>query len=59
VLGFERGNLLFLDCAWNFDGTAYRSTKFLLSLQVADIISPRLEPRLRNRLRSCGLQSLG
>jgi hypothetical protein len=49
--------------AWGFQGgwveTAHRYTKFLLGLQVPDIIKPRLEPSLSDRLHWCGLQGLG
>jgi hypothetical protein len=38
VVGLERGNVLFLDYAWDFDETAHHSTKFLIGLQVPDII---------------------
>jgi hypothetical protein len=38
--------------------TAYRSTKFLLGLQLPDIIGPRLEPCLSDSLHWCGLQGL-
>jgi len=58
VVGFERDNVLFFDCAWNFDGTANRSTKFLLGLQGSDIIALR-ETGWSDRLQWCGLQGLG
>jgi hypothetical protein len=56
VVGFERGNLLFLDCAWNFDETAYHSTKFLIGLHVADIIGPQLHFGLSDWLQWCRQQ---
>jgi hypothetical protein len=59
VAGLERGNLLFLDCAWNFDGTAYHSTKFLLGVQMPDIIESRSETSLSDSLYRCGLHGLG
>ena len=39
--------------------TADHPAKFLLGLQVPDIIKPRLEPSLSDRLHWCGLQGLG
>jgi len=38
VIRFEDGDVLFFDCAWNFDGTAYHPIKKLLGLQVPVII---------------------
>jgi hypothetical protein len=59
VVGFERGNVFLLDFTENFDETAYHPMKFLIGFEVPDIIDPRVEASLRDRLRSCGLQSLG
>jgi hypothetical protein len=39
--------------------TAYRSAKFLIGLQVPDIIARRVEPSLGDRLHWCGLLGLG
>jgi len=38
MIRFEDGDVLFFDCAWNFDGTADHPIKKLLGLQVPDII---------------------
>ena len=59
MVGFERGQVLFFDCAWNFDETACRSTKFLIRSQVPDIIQLRIEASLRDRLYWCDLQGVG
>ncbi len=59
MLGFELGRVLFLDFGGVFDGTAYRSTKFLHGSQVPDIIAIRVETNLSDRLHWCGLQGVG
>jgi hypothetical protein len=59
VAGLERGNLLFLDCAWNFDETAHHSIKRLIGSQKPDIIQLRVEASLCDRLHWCGLLGLG
>jgi hypothetical protein len=56
---FERGRVLFLDFGRVFDETAYHSKKFLIGLQLPDIIQLRIEASLRDRLQWCGLQGLG
>jgi hypothetical protein len=58
VIRFEDGDVLFFDCAWNFDGTAYHPIKKLLGSQVLDIIGVRVRTWLSDRLLSCGLQGL-
>jgi hypothetical protein len=58
VVKFERGRVLFLDFAGNFDGTAYCFTKSLIGSQVPDIIALRFESSMSDGLHWCGLQSL-
>ena len=55
VIRYEKGDVLFLEIGGVFDGTAYRSTKFLHGSQVPDIIAIRVETNLSDRLHWCGL----
>ncbi len=56
MVRFERGDVLFLDFAGNFDGTANHPMKKLIRSQVPDIIQPRVMAILSDRLHWCGLQ---
>jgi hypothetical protein len=58
VIRFERGRVLFLDFAGNFDGAAFCFTKSLIGSQVPDIIALRVESSMNEGLLCCGLQGL-